>query len=168
MNTTQFRNTFPLGLVLFVLALTFYKAALLAVEMGADWRVIFILSGLDAFYFALILMIGILYSVARASALRVILWLLIVFMAFIYLVDSFVLLALDEHAPLFEIIRNAQELGVVLSFFDITAYTAITLFLVSMFVLGSAASADMVKTSTHGRTLSFADRVAAQRAIERA
>ncbi len=135
MKTRQYKNTFPLGLVLFGLVLAIYKATFRAAEMGADWSVVFTLAGLDGFYIALFLMIGILHGVARVSVLRVMLWLLLVFMAFIYLVDSFVLLALDEHAPLFEIGRYAPELGVVLSFFDIKAYTAILLFLVSMFVV---------------------------------
>ena len=56
-------------------------------------------------------------------------------MTLFYLVDSFVLLALSEHASLFEISRYAPEWGVVLSFFDGRAYFAILLLLVSVFVV---------------------------------
>jgi len=134
MISGRHKTNFPLGLILFVLAVAIYKAAMLTVEMAADWQTFFIFAGLDAFYIALLLLIGILRGFTGSGTLRTALWLLLVFMSFIYLVDSFVLLALDEHAPLFEIGRYSPEMGVVLSFFDATAYAAIFLLLVSMFV----------------------------------
>ena len=59
------------------------------------------------------------------------------FMAAIYLVDSFVLLALDDHADLFDIGRYALEDGVVLSFFDTIAYVAIGLLLASLIIFNN-------------------------------
>lgn len=110
---------------------------MLTSEIAADWKVFLVFAGLDAFYIAVILLLGILHGFAKHRALQIILWLMLVFMILIYLVDSFVLLALDEHAPLFEIGRYSPELGVVLSFFDAKAYSAIILLLVSMFVVSA-------------------------------
>jgi hypothetical protein len=56
-------------------------------------------------------------------------------MASVYLIDSFVLLALDEHASLFDIGRYALEPGVIWSFFDAKAFLAIFFFMVSMLII---------------------------------
>ena len=56
MSSRQHKNIFPLGLVLFVLALAVYKAAMLTSEMGAGWQTFMIFAGLDFFYFALFLL----------------------------------------------------------------------------------------------------------------
>lgn len=106
---------------------------MLTTEMASDWQTFLIFIGLDAFFIALVFLTGILTGFANPRILRAALWLVLVFMSFTYLVDSFVLLALDEHAPLFEIGRYSPELGVVLSFFDARAYGAILLLLVLMF-----------------------------------
>lgn len=119
---------------------------MLSIEMTAGWQTFLIFIGLDAFYLALVLLVGILRGFSGPVILRTALWLLLVFMSFIYLVDSFVLLALDEHAPLFEIGRYSPELGVVLSFFDAMAYAAILLLLILMF-FGCAFTPAVKKTS---------------------
>jgi len=135
MRTPQNKNIFPIGLVLFVLVLAIYKAAMLATEMGVGWQAFLIFAGLDSLYIALFLLLGVLHGFARLKILRTISWLALIFMSFIYLVDSLVLLALDEHASWFDIGRYSPEIGVVLSFFDGTAYSAILLLLVSMFII---------------------------------
>jgi lipoteichoic acid synthase len=134
MNPRTPQAFYPFGLALFALLLAVYKAATLTSEMGADWYRFLILLGLDAFFLALIFILGLLPGYVQLKWLRAIVWLALTFLAFYYLVDSFVLLALDEHASLFEIGRYAPEWGVVLSFFDTTAYMAILLFLISMFL----------------------------------
>lgn len=134
MRTQQNRKIFPIGLIIFVLALVTYKAAMLTASMMVDWRAFLFLVGLDAFYFAIVLLLGILFGYARSRSLRSSLWLILVFLTIIYMVDAFVLLALNEHAPLFDMGRYALEPGVVLSFFDAKAYTAIVLLLISMMV----------------------------------
>lgn len=125
----------PLGLLLFVLLVAVYKAAMLSAEMAAGWPTFLILIALDFFYITLLLLIGIALGFSRPQILRTLLWMVLTFMSFIYLVDSFVLLALDEHAPVYEIGRYAPESGVVLSFFDAAAYVAIFLLLISTFVI---------------------------------
>ena len=132
MSTRFFQPFYPAGLVIFALLLAAYKAARLVIEMGADWVSFLALIGLDAFYISLLLLIALLQAHTRQRWLRVISWVLLVLMTLFYLVDSFVLLALDEHANLFEIGRFVPEWGVVLSFFDSSAYLAILLLLVSM------------------------------------
>jgi phosphoglycerol transferase MdoB-like AlkP superfamily enzyme len=132
MSTKKKRKAFPIGLMLFVLALAIYKAAMLSVSMTLDWRSFLFLVGLDAFYLSILLLAGIFLGYAGSRPLRTALWLLLVFMTVTYLVDSFVLLALNEHAPLFDMGRYALEPRVVLSFFDIRAYTAIVLLLIAM------------------------------------
>jgi hypothetical protein len=62
-------------------------------------------------------------------------WFLLVFMTAVYLIDSFVLLALDDHADLFDIGRYSPEAGVVLSFFGAAAYIAIALLVLSLFFI---------------------------------
>ena len=119
---------------MFVLVVAVYKAAVLVAEMAADWRAFLIFTAQDLFYIGLLLLIGIARGLIRPGLLRTMLWLALIFMSFIYLVDSFVLLALDEHAPLFEIGRYSPEMAVVLSFFDAAAYAAILMLLVSIFV----------------------------------
>lgn len=126
------RKRFPIGLMLFVLTLAVYKAAMLTVSMMIDWRAFLFLFGLDAFFLAVLLLVALLHSFADSKLLRRTLWLLLVFLSVTYLVDSFVLLALNQHAPLFDMGRYALEPGVVLSFFDIRAYGAIILLLVSL------------------------------------
>lgn len=125
---------YPLGMVLFGLLLAAYKAAGLAFEMGADWRQFAVFAGLDAFFLTLLSAFALLSGIARHWWLRAIAYSVLVAATFLYLVDSFVLLALDEHASLFEIGRYAPEWGVVLSFFDTAAYLAILLWLISLFV----------------------------------
>lgn len=119
---------------------------MLAIEMAAGWQTFLIFAGLDSFYISLLLLVGILHGYTRPVVLRAVFWLALIFMTFIYLVDSFVLLALDEHAPLFDVGRYSPELGVVLSFFDAMAYAAILLLLASMFV-ACAFSPAVKKTS---------------------
>jgi hypothetical protein len=102
--------------------------------MMLGWPKTLLLVGLDLFYLALFLGMGILLLAVRAKFLRVILWLLLLLMAAVYLIDSFVILALDEHASLFDIGRYALEPGVISSFLDVTAYLAIILFLLSMLI----------------------------------
>jgi lipoteichoic acid synthase len=133
MSTRIFQPFYPVGLVIFAVLLVVYKAARLVIEMGADWISFLTLIGLDAFYISLLLLIALLQAHTGQRWLRVISWVLLVLMTLFYLVDSFVLLALDEHARLFAIGRYVPEWGVVLSFFDTSAYLAILLLLVSMF-----------------------------------
>jgi phosphoglycerol transferase MdoB-like AlkP superfamily enzyme len=132
MNPIRTQQSYPLGLVLFAIALAFYKAAVLATEMGMGFRTHLNILGLDTFYLALIFLMAILRGASRSKVLKLSFWFVLVFMTFIYLVDSFVLLALDDHAALFDIGRYTPEMGVVLSFFDVRAYSAILLLLVSM------------------------------------
>ena len=134
MNPRITQASYPFGLVLFALLLAVYKAATLTTEMGADWYRFLMLLGLDAFFLALVFILSLLLGYVKLKWLRVIVWLALTSLTFYYLVDSFVLLALNEHASLFEIGRYAPEWGVVLSFFDRTAYVAILLFLISMFL----------------------------------
>jgi hypothetical protein len=134
MSTADKAQRFPLGLVLFALALTVYKASVISVDSGSGWQVWAILTGLDLFYFSFLLFLAILFTVVRPRVLRIPIWVLQAFMTAIYLVDSFVLLALDDHADLFDIGRYALEDGVVLSFFDTPAYVAIASMLLSLFL----------------------------------
>ena len=136
MSSLQNRKKFPIGLMLFVLTLAIYKAAMLTVSMAVDWRAFLFFVGLDTFFLALLLLLVLLYGFANSKVLRRPLWVLIVFLSVTYLVDSFVLLALNQHAPLFDMGRYALEPGVVLSFFDIRAYIAIVLLLISLFTYG--------------------------------
>ena len=135
MNSAQNKNTFPLGLMLFVLILVIYKAAMLAAGMMLDWQEFLILAGLDSFYIALLLLIAIFHGFAEPGMLRATLRLTLVLMTFFYLVDSFVILMLDEHASLFDIARYSMEPGAFLSFFNVRAYSAILLFLVSVIIV---------------------------------
>ena len=137
MSTRVFQPFYPVGLVIFALLLAGYKAARLVIEMGADWVSFLTLIGLDAFYVSLLLLIALLQAHTRQQWLRIISWVLLVLMTLFYLVDSFVLLALDEHANLFELGRYVPEWGVVLSFFDSSAYLAILLFWSRCFVFSS-------------------------------
>ena len=116
-----------------MLIVAFYKAMVLKLGMMAGWSAFVILIGLDAFYLSLLFLTATLTGFARAKWLRISLWLVLVLFSALYLVDSFVLLALDEHAPMFDIGRYSVEPGVVLSFFDVIAWAAILLFLVSVF-----------------------------------
>ena len=119
--------------MLFVLTLAIYKAAMLTVSMMVDWRAFLFFVGLDAFFLSLLLAVALLHSHSNSKLARRTLWILLVFLCVTYLVDSFVLMALNQHAPLFGMGRYALEPGVVLSFFDIRAYAAIILLLVSLF-----------------------------------
>ena len=141
MNPLQNRKKFPIGLMLFVLTLAIYKAAMLTVSMMLDWRAFLFLVGLDTFFLALLFLLVLLHGFANSKMLRRTLWLLLVFLSVTYLVDSFVLLALNQHAPLFDMGRYALEPGVVLSFFDTRAYAAIVLLLISLSINGRFTSA---------------------------
>jgi hypothetical protein len=126
--------TYPLGLVLFAVFLAIYKAVSLVLQMGAGSYRFFVLLGTDCLFLAVFFMIALLQAVSRPKWLRSIFWLMLVVMTIFYLIDSFVLLELDEHPGLFEIGRYLPEWGVVMSFFDSVTYFAILSLLVSMFV----------------------------------
>jgi len=125
---------YPLGLVLFALCLAFYKAGSLITAMGADWFMFLAFVGLDSFFLAVLFMLAYLQGMSKPKWLRSMIGLLLVFLAILYFIDSFVLLALDEHASLFEIGRFTSEWAVVLSFMDTGTYIAVLLLLVSIFV----------------------------------
>ena len=130
--------TYPLGLTLFALLLAFYKSARLMNELGGGGTTFLNIVGLDALYLSLVFLIALLQSSSRLKSLRIGFAMILFFLTLLYLVDTFVLLALDTHASLFEIGRYTPELTVVLSFFDIGAYLAVFLMLVSVFVLPKA------------------------------
>ncbi len=134
MSTVKKSQRFPLGLVLFALVLVVYKASIISVDAGAGWQAWSVLIGLDLFYFSFLLFLAIVSGALRTRILRLPVWFLLAFMTAIYLVDSFVLLALDNHADLFDIGRYGLEDGVVLSFFDSVAYLAIATLVLSLFV----------------------------------
>ena len=139
---------FPMGLLTFALALATYKAAMLTSIMMVDWRSFLFLLGLDALYLSILLLLGICHALIRSQFISRLSWLFLLFLTVTYLVDSFVLLALNEHAPLFDIGRYALEPRVVFSFFDARAYVAIVLLLVSMLV--------NVKYQRHRRIFGYA------------
>ncbi len=141
MNRRVSPRSYPLGLVLFALLLAVYKASCLVTEMGGSGYTFFVLLGLDGLFLSLFFMVALLQGFSRPGWLRAIGSLVLVSLAGFYLVDCFVLLALDEHAGLFEISRYAPEWRVVLSFFDSVTWLAILLWLVSMFVLRRTSAA---------------------------
>jgi len=124
----------PLGLVLFALCLAFYKAGSLITAMGADWFVFLTFVGLDSFFLAVFFMLAYLQGISKPKWLRSIIGLVLIFLTVFYLIDSFVLLALDEHASLFEIARFTLEWAVVLSFMDTGIYITVLLLLFSILV----------------------------------
>ena len=126
-----------MGLMVFVLVLAIYKAGMLSVSMVMDWRAFLFLIGIDSFYLAFLMLIAVFHGHSRNRTVRRFFWLILVFMTVTYLVDSFVLLALNEHAPLFDMGRYTLEPVVVLSFFDTSSYIAILLLLISMFITSS-------------------------------
>jgi hypothetical protein len=146
MSTLNKTQRFPLGLVLFALALAVYKAAIISVDAGAGWQAWSILFGLDLFYLSFLLLLAIVIGTLKPRILRWPVWFLLLIMTAIYLVDSFVLLALDDHADLFDIGRYGLEDGVVLSFFDTTAYVLIASLVLSLFI-SSDFSAGLKKLS---------------------
>jgi phosphoglycerol transferase MdoB-like AlkP superfamily enzyme len=137
MNLSQRLAGYPLGILLFALVLAFYKAVLLTMEMGVDWYASLYLVGFDAFFLALLFFVAMLQSHSRSKLLHVALWFLLAFLTFGYLLDSFVLLALDEHVSLFDFGRYSLEWGIVRSFFDVSAYGAMVFFLLSLFFVRS-------------------------------
>jgi len=112
--------------------LAVYKAGVISVDADAGWQMWAVLIGLDLFYLSFLLSLAILVGLVKLRLFQIPLWFLLVFMTAIYLVDSFVLLALDTHADLFDIGRYGLEDGVVLSFFDSAAYVAIAFLLLSL------------------------------------
>ena len=89
----------PVGPVLFALAIAVYKATVLTFAIGAGLQTLLVLTGLDLVFITLLLLLAILHAKSRGAALfRIVLRVLLVLMTGIYLVDSFVLLALDDHA----------------------------------------------------------------------
>jgi hypothetical protein len=120
---------------------------MLSASMMVDWRAFLLLVGQDSFYLSILLFLGILHGVSQSRLLARFFWLSLLFLTVTYLVDSFVLLALSEHAPLFDVGRYALEPDVVLSFFDSKAIVAIVLLLVLM-LFNSA-------YGTTGRRLSY-------------
>ncbi len=138
MNLNKRQAIFPLGLVLFALILILYKAYILTTEMGAGGSTFWFLIGLDASYLAILVLPAFLSTLSGLKLIRILFWFVLAFLSVVFLIDTFVLLALDEHAPLFDIGRYSVELGVVLSFFDIEAYAAIGFLLVSVFIVCTA------------------------------
>ena len=121
-------------MVLFSVSLAVYKAVNLTIEMDADWHRFIVFVGLDALFLAWLFMAALLVGITGRKWFGGVVYCLLAAMVFLYLLDSFVLLALDEHASLFEIGRYAPEWNVILSFFDAGTYIAALLFLLCMFV----------------------------------
>ena len=134
MNSRLSQATYPLGLALFALILAIYKAIKLTIDMGADTSVTLSIVGLDAFFLSILFLLAMLQAFFRLSWLRIISSLVLLLLTLFYLVDCFVLFALDEHANLFEIGRYTPEWRVVESFFDFKAYLAIFLLLISFWL----------------------------------
>lgn len=141
MNTRQRQACYPLGLVLFVLALAVYKTIRLTLDMGAGWGRSVPLLGADAFCLALVFLLALLQGVSRRKWLRGLAWMPAFLLVLFYFVDSFVLMALDQHTTLFEIGRYAPEWGVVKSFIDAQVLTASVLLLVALFVYAKSTPA---------------------------
>ena len=141
MNTFTSQASYPFGLVLFAMLLAVYKAVGLITTMESDWLSLVLLIGLDSVFLAFLFMLALFQALLHLNSLRFLLVVPLAFLTFYYLVDSFVLLAINEHINLFEILRYTPERGVVLSFFNTAAYTAILLFLVSMLLFLKATSA---------------------------
>ncbi len=137
MNPRLRQATYPVGLVVFVLLLAVFKAVRLTSEMGGGWLRLVALLASDAAFPALIFLVALVQGLSRLKWLRGVCWLVLFLLTVVYLVDSFVLLALDQHATLFEIGRYVPEWGVVLSFIDASALTAILSLLVSVFVFAA-------------------------------
>ena len=135
--------TYPLGLTLFALFLAAYKAVSLTIDMGADLSTFLSIVGLDALFLSILFLIALCQGYLGLRWLPVILMVGLFFLILLYLVDCFVLLALDEHANLFDVSRYAPEWAVVQSFFDFSAYLAILLLLIAFFV--SSASTPTMK-----------------------
>lgn len=138
MNSSKRQASFPLGLMLFAWLLAAYKAATLASEMGAGWHGLLFFVGLDAFFLAVLMLIALLITFARPAFLYVSGLLLLIFLSVTYAIDSFVLLALDEHATWFDITRFSLQPRIVFSFFDPAVYIAITLLIFSTVIFVSA------------------------------
>jgi hypothetical protein len=137
MNPFRHQAGYPFGLILFAVALALYKSVMLTIEMGMDWYASLYFLGLDALFLTLLLFVAILHGHSRLKPLQAAFWLLLVFLTFVYLLDSFVLLALDEHVSLFDFGRYSLEWGIVQSFFDAAAYAAVLLFLITLFFVCS-------------------------------
>ena len=125
---------YPLGAVAFAVFLGVYKAAQLAADMGAGWSRFMAVLGSDAFFLALIFLAAWLQGFTRSLALRVLLRLTLAGMTLFYLVDSLVLLALDQHPGIFEVIRYTPEWAEIAGFVDMPAYALAGAWLVSVFV----------------------------------
>lgn len=128
---TDVKRCLPLGPVLFVLAWSAYKAVMLAGSMMAPWQGMVELWLLDFSYIAVLLAAAMVAGQARNGWLRSLALLVLTVLTLYYLIDSFVVLALDQHATLGDIERYAVEWGVVSSFFDMRMLLAVIAFLLS-------------------------------------
>lgn len=134
------KATYPLGLTLFALLLAVYKAVNLSIDLGAGMLTVWSLVSLDMFFLSILFLLALIHSYTRLTWLRLLLGLVLFSLTLIYLIDCFVLLALDEHAELLDISRYIPEWGVVKSFFDVRVFTAIFLLLISFLVTPGSAS----------------------------
>jgi len=121
-------------MVLFALVLGLYKAGVLTGSMHAPWKSFYALWSLDFFYIALLLLVSIWSVRSKSNWGRRLSWLVLFLMGAFYLLDSLVVLALNEHANVFDIGRYVVEWDVVQSFFDSRTYLAIGLFFGSLFL----------------------------------
>jgi phosphoglycerol transferase MdoB-like AlkP superfamily enzyme len=133
------KATYPLGLTLFALLLAVYKAVNLSIDLGAGMLTVWSLVSLDMFFLSILFLLALVHSYTRLTWLRLLLGLVLFSLTLIYLIDCFVLLALDEHAELLDISRYIPEWGVVKSFFDVRVYTVIFLLLISFLVTPKSA-----------------------------
>ncbi len=134
MRLQQSTKVFPLGLMVFVLAVAFHKALVLTLGIGAGWQVFWELIGLDSFFIILLMLLAIGIALAAVRVVRVLTLFALLLMVSAYLLDSQVLLALDDHASWFDIIRYTSQPTVVMSFLDIKIACTVFLFLGSIFV----------------------------------
>ena len=130
------RRYLPWGLLLFSFAVALYKAFSLSSEMTGGASLVLRLLLPDFSLLGLVSLMGLLQVMAGKPALRLLVRVALALLVLFYAIHSFVLLALDESASLFDLGRYLKEWSVVWSFFGPLTISVVLVFLLAIFLDG--------------------------------
>jgi len=132
MRNNNSAGHFPLGLLMLSLGLAAYKAAFLSMEMTGSLAVFAELFVLDLSFLGLLGLLCVVHALIAGSVARSLFKALLALVVAFYIINSFVLLELDEYMNLFDLARYLPEPQVVFSFFDALIIGVVLVYMIAV------------------------------------
>ena len=114
MRNNNSAGHFPLGLLMLSLGLAAYKAAFLSMEMTESLAVFAELFVLDLSFLGLLVLLCVVHALIAGRVARSLFKALLALVVAFYIINSFVLLELDEYMNLFDLARYLPDSWLVM------------------------------------------------------